>query len=242
MLELPTLILGVLTWVKPDFKIFMHAPVDDPEAKKGQQREVIEAALKKLGVDPKKAGFQVLGGKVGLRATSIYHAWLGHSPLGAAAMQTIRLIAEGELANPPTDLLRDRPLPVQYIPRISWAHAGELNSFEELPMDWQDTVANTSNDPKAFALSIKGDCMSPDFAREGDDVIVTPSAPIRDGCLVVARLHDGSVLFRRYNLIKPNGKAFRLSCSNKDYAEPLNLTWKDVVWVYRVPSAVRKFD
>ena len=166
-------------------------------------------------------------------------------PKFLARLETVEKegVYKGRGSSSENSVLRERPIPLTYIPRLSWVHAGTLTSFDELPKDWQDMVPNTSNDPKAFALAVRGDCMSPKYASNGDDVIVTPSAELANGCLVAARLHDGSVLFRQYVLLQANGKKFKLVCSNKDLGEPdLEVTWKDLAWMYRVKGALRNFD
>jgi SOS-response transcriptional repressor LexA len=52
--------------------------------------------------------------------------------------------------------------------------------------------------PSAFALVVLGDSMAPEFG-EGDVVIIDPSAAVRPGAVVVARLNDGhEATLKRY--------------------------------------------
>ena len=213
--------------------ILQKPSVDDPFA---AQAADIEAMLERTGYTPEEAA-----GRLDIRSETFRKYREGYQKAGRQILARIRGLQPSTQHKVDTNVLRDRPI-LSYIPRISWAHAGSLASYEELPSDWQDTVPNTSSDSSAFALTIKGECMSPDYARPGDDVIVTPNVQISNGCLVVAKLKDGSILFRKYILLKPDSSSFRLDCSNKDAGEDLKMTWRDVIWVYRVHAAMRNFD
>ncbi|GAA5482079.1 hypothetical protein Hsar01_01294 [Haloferula sargassicola] len=79
---------------------------------------------------------------------------------------------------------------------IGWAHAGEAVAYEELPGDWQNRIPTECRDPKAFAVSLEGDSMAPEF-RDGQLLVLMPSEEAYSGCFVVCRFKDDGVLFRR---------------------------------------------
>lgn len=122
------------------------------------------------------------------------------------------------------------------VPVLSWGHAGEAATYEELPKQWQEAVPTCCPDPHAFALAIEGDSMQPNY-QSGDFVIVMPSTPPRNGCLVVANFRDHGVMFRRYHA-GPGGKV-RLTAYNPIY--PVHEGQDaDFHWIYPVHSTLKK--
>jgi len=84
---------------------------------------------------------------------------------------------------------------VRTIPLISWAEAGEAEVWEQARAEGGATAYGV-DDPAAIAVRIRGDSMEPDY-KHGTVAIVYPSVPAKSGDLVVARLADGSVHFKR---------------------------------------------
>ncbi len=123
-------------------------------------------------------------------------------------------------------------VPIRGVPLISWASAGEAVSYEELPLDWQATVPTTARDEKAFAITIQGDSMEPKFSA-GDRLILLPSVPPRNGCLVVARFRSDGVVFKLFNIVNSTERAFRLTSYNPVYP-PLDCREEDFDWIYPV--------
>lgn len=119
---------------------------------------------------------------------------------------------------------------------ISWSHAGEAATYDEMPKHWHGAVASTSRDPKAFAVTVEGDCMEPKFFA-GDRVVLEPSAERRNGKAVVAKLADDAVHLRIYTKL-PNG-TIRLTSLKPDIYPPLDYTAKDFNWIYPVRELVR---
>ena len=224
------------------------------------QRRIIQAALDKLGLPANAEGFAELGGRVALRGRTIYTAWLGNKPLGKAAMNTLRAISEeqkdplGAMASlqitlrimrdiaferqqgRPTFGFGSSPLPLAFVPLLSMAHAGELASYEELPIDWQNHVPSPFPDPHAFALTIEGDCMLPEY-RSGDVVIVSPSESPKNAQPAVVRLKSGDVVFRIYTAVSRT-KA-KLSCLNSVYPA-IEIEEDELQWIYPVQFMVRR--
>lgn len=156
----------------------------------------------------------------------------------------IRLVERMEAADdePIGNMLREdeasyRSKPkTRLIPVLSWAHAGEAGSFEELPKSWQDEVPTECRDEKAFAVRLLGDSMSPQFL-EGDLLILQPSREIYSGCLAVVRLANDGILFRRVEVrggrlllvpLNPQYKTEEFASDEISWAYPLWGMWRQV--------------
>ena len=126
-------------------------------------------------------------------------------------------------------------LSIRNVPVISWAHAGDAATYEELPIDWQQTVPSTCKDKDAFGLEVEGDSMQPNY-QPGTVLIVMPTREPRNGCLVVAKLKKNGVVFRRFNLIADN--CIRLSAYNPIYP-PYEGSNEDFWWIYPIHSTVK---
>lgn len=120
---------------------------------------------------------------------------------------------------------------------VSWSHAGEAATYEELPKDWREKVATTSRDRRAFGVVVEGDCMEPKYLN-GDILIIEPSHEPRNGKAVVAKLKDDAVQVRIYTKM-PNGK-IRLATMKPDIYPTLDHTLGDFHWIWPVHSMVRK--
>lgn len=126
--------------------------------------------------------------------------------------------------------------PVRWVPLISWVHAGEAASYEELPLDQQDVTPTLCRDTRAFALTVEGDSMMPKI-EHGDQLIVMPSEEPRNGCIVVAKLRDDGVIVRRFSRL-PNEKV-KLIAYNTLYPSTEHSP-KEFHWIYPVHSTVRR--
>ena len=132
---------------------------------------------------------------------------------------------------------RDQTLPAcRMIPVVSWAHAGEAESFEELPESWQDRIPTECRDERAFAVRLIGDSMGPLYV-EGDMLILQPGREIYSGCLAVVRLANDGILFRRVERrtdrlvlvpLNPQYKTEEFSCEEISWAYPLWGMWRQV--------------
>lgn len=120
---------------------------------------------------------------------------------------------------------------------VSWAHAGQAASYEELPKEWQRTVYSDCSDPDAFAIEIEGDSMEKEY-REGDVAIVMPSIKPVNHSLVIAKLKTDGITFKMLSFVGPGGKTIRLSSLNPVYA-PADYTERDFHWIYPVHSVTR---
>jgi phage repressor protein C with HTH and peptisase S24 domain len=120
---------------------------------------------------------------------------------------------------------------------VSWSHAGQAASYEEIPKDWRDKVATTSRDRKAFGVVVEGDCMEPKYLH-GDILIIEPSSEPRNGKPVVAKLKDDAVQVRIFTKM-PGGK-IRLATMKPEIYPTLDHSPADFHWIWPVHSMVRK--
>ena len=119
---------------------------------------------------------------------------------------------------------------------VSWSHAGQAASYEEIPKDWREKVATSSRDRRAFGVVVEGDCMAPKYLP-GDILIVEPSHEPRNGKPVVAKLVDDAVQVRVYTRM-PGGK-IRLASLKPDIYPTLDYTASDFHWIFPVHQMVR---
>ena len=120
------------------------------------------------------------------------------------------------------------------VPLIGLAQAGGEGFFDDggYPVGggWDEVSLPEIGDPNAYALEISGDSMEPVY-RDGDLVIVSPSAPIRRGDRVVVRTNRGEVMAKQ--LARRSARRVELKSLNPahpDYSFDLN----EVAWVHRV--------
>src|SRR5579875_3037280 len=120
------------------------------------------------------------------------------------------------------------------IPLIGLAQAGGDGFFDDggYPVGggWDEVGLPEIADPNAYALEISGDSMEPVF-RDGDLVIVSPSAPIRRGDRVVVRTSGGEVMAKQLT----RGSARRVELKSLNPAHPdYSFDLTDVAWIHRI--------
>jgi phage repressor protein C with HTH and peptisase S24 domain len=120
------------------------------------------------------------------------------------------------------------------IPLIGLAQAGGDGYFDDggYPVGggWDEVSLPEIADANAYALEISGDSMEPVF-RDGDQVIVSPAAPIRRGDRVVIRTVAGEVMAKE--LARRSARRVELKSLNpahRDYSFDLT----DVAWIHRI--------
>jgi phage repressor protein C with HTH and peptisase S24 domain len=120
------------------------------------------------------------------------------------------------------------------VPLIGLAQAGGEGYFDDggYPVGggWDEVTLPEIADANAYALEISGESMEPVF-RDGDLVIVSPSAPIRRGDRVVVRTRAGEVMAKQ--LARRSARRIELKSLNPehpDYSFDLN----DVTWMHRI--------
>ena len=129
---------------------------------------------------------------------------------------------------------KGQPLKRRVIPIIGFAKAGRGGFFDDggFPAGegWEEVEVPGVTDTAAYALEITGDSMMPVY-REGDTIIVSPSATLRKGDRVVVKTADGQVMAKIMQ--KQNAKTIELASFNPDH--PLRtLEAKNVDWMARI--------
>ena len=120
------------------------------------------------------------------------------------------------------------------VPLIGLAQAGGDGYFDDggYPVGggWDEVSLPEIGDPNAYALEISGDSMEPVF-RDGDMVIVSPSAPIRRGDRVVVRTHAGEVMAKQ--LARRSARRVELKSLNPAHPD-YSFELQEVAWVHRI--------
>lgn len=133
----------------------------------------------------------------------------------------------------------DPPVPTNAVPVINRVSAGYPKDFTDLsyPKGVADAWVSCPDvsDPDAFAARVSGDSMTPKY-REGDIVIFSPRATVRNGDDAFVRFEDGQTTFKRVYFETADGGAetIRLQPRNEKYepkiVEPERLSgvWRAV--------------
>ena len=120
------------------------------------------------------------------------------------------------------------------IPLIGLAQAGSEGYFVDggFPVGggWDEVSLPEIADANAYALEISGESMEPVF-RDGDLVIVSPSAPIRRGDRVVVRTADGQVMAKQ--LARRSARRVELKSLNPEHAD-YSFDLSEVTWIHRI--------
>lgn len=123
---------------------------------------------------------------------------------------------------------------MQRVPVIGYAQAGDAGYFDDAGYPagagWDELAFPHIGDPHAYALEISGDSMEPVY-RDGDTIIVSPSANIRRGDRVVVRTRAGEVMAKQL----ARQTATRIELLSINPAHPgRTLSLEEVAWVARI--------
>jgi len=120
------------------------------------------------------------------------------------------------------------------VPLIGLAQAGGDGYFDDggYPVGggWDEVSLPEIADPNAYALEISGESMEPVF-RDGDLVIVAPSAPIRRGDRVVVRTVSGEVMAKQ--LARRSARRVELKSLNPEHPD-YSFDLMEVPWIHRI--------
>lgn len=121
------------------------------------------------------------------------------------------------------------------VPLIGLTQAGSGRFFTDEGMPtggpgWEEIEFPDLGEERAFALEVQGDSMMPLY-RDGDVLIVAPSASIRKGDRIVARLNSGEVLAKE--LRRRTARTVELASLNPEH-EDRTVPLADVAWMARV--------
>lgn len=123
----------------------------------------------------------------------------------------------------------------RYVPLISWAQCGSVTDFEDI-YDYEGYVAFNVLDPRAIAVRLRGDSMEPRF-KEGDVAIIYPSRKPQTGNLVIAKVRDEGVVFKKFQIISRKPSRFRFISENPVY-QPIERDEEEIEWIYPVANVV----
>ena len=127
-----------------------------------------------------------------------------------------------------------RPGATRRVPLIGMAQAGGDGFFDDggYPVGggWDEVHLPEIGDPHAYALEISGDSMEPVF-RDGDQVIVSPVAPIRRGDRVVLRTLKGEVMAKQ--LARRSARRIELKSLNPEHPDRA-FDLAEIAWVHRI--------
>ena len=116
---------------------------------------------------------------------------------------------------------------------IGFAHAGGNGFFDGggfVGGGWDEIAFPGVGDPAAYALEIAGDSMEPVY-RDGDIVVVSPSAPVRRNDRVVVRTRFGEVMAKV--LLRKSTKRVELQSLNPAH-DDRDIPIENVEWIARI--------
>lgn len=120
------------------------------------------------------------------------------------------------------------------VPLIGMAQAGIEGYFDDAgyPVGgaWDEIPFPGVADANAFALEVNGDSMEP-VLRDGDIVIVSPSAALRRGDRVVVKTVDGEILAKE--LRRQTARKLELTSLNAAH-DDRTFDMRDIDWVARI--------
>jgi len=120
------------------------------------------------------------------------------------------------------------------IPLIGLAQAGREGYFDDSGFPagsgWDEIPFPELADEHAYALEISGDSMQPIY-RDGDRIVVSPSASLRRGDRVVLKTTAGEVMAKQ--LVRMTAQRVELKSLNVEY-EDRNFLVSDVVFIHRI--------
>lgn len=147
------------------------------------------------------------------------------------------LQASGASVEEFADLLsgrRGQPPKLRQLPLLGFAKAGKGGYFDDSGFPagsgWDEIDVPGITDQNAYALEITGDSMLPVY-REGDIIIVSPSASIRKGDRVVVRTTDGQVMAKI--LHRQTAKTLELASFNPNHVNRI-YDMRDIDWIARI--------
>lgn len=116
---------------------------------------------------------------------------------------------------------------------MTQAGAGRLFTDEGMPTGgpgWEEIDFPDLGEDRAFALEVQGDSMEPLY-RDGDVLIVSPTAGIRKGDRVVVRLEAGEVLAKE--LKRKTARTIELASLNSNHPDRI-VNVGEIAWMARV--------
>lgn len=120
------------------------------------------------------------------------------------------------------------------VPLLGFAQAGAGGYFDASGYPagngWDEVTFPDIQDDAVYALEIQGDSMLPVY-RDGDRIVVSPSAPVRRGDRVVVQTADGEIMAKE--LKRQTNRSVELISLNADHADRV-LPVGEVAWMARI--------
>ncbi len=119
-------------------------------------------------------------------------------------------------------------------PLIGLAQAGAGGYFDDAGFatgaGWDEIDVLADADEHSYALEISGDSMAPLY-RDGDIVIVSPTAPVRRGDRVVVKTAAGEIMAKE--LKRMTARTVELRSLNPAYSDRV-IPREDLSWIARI--------
>jgi phage repressor protein C with HTH and peptisase S24 domain len=120
------------------------------------------------------------------------------------------------------------------IPLLGMAQAGSAGYFDDAGFPagqgWDEIPFPEVADEHAYALEISGESMMPVY-RDGDRIVVSPSASVRRGDRVVLKTYNGEVMAKQ--LSRQTAQRIELRSFNPAFEER-GFALADVVFMHRI--------
>ena len=144
------------------------------------------------------------------------------SATGAGLEEFVALVAERSMVR------------TRMVPLIGMAQAGTSGYFDDAGFPagsgWEDIAFPEIADSHCYALEIAGDSMLPVY-RDGDRILVSPSANLRRGDRVVAKTLAGEVMAKQIGRL--TAQRIELKSLNPAY-EDRTFAMSDINFVHRI--------
>jgi len=188
-------------------------------------RGQIKARRKELGLS-----LDDLAKRTGYKKSTIHNAEEGHTRPSEKLLRLLathldlpieelmggsdypHLVGAGRTFGAEANIVTAPGVTARTIPLLSWAQAGTTEAWEDV-YEHEGFIGFNVRDPKAVAVQIRGDSMAPQFPQ-GTIAIVYPTWEAKSGDLVIARLNDGTVMFKRLHV---DGENFTFLSLNPIY-------------------------
>lgn len=129
---------------------------------------------------------------------------------------------------------------VKYVPLLSMAQCGSMGAYDDSAYTHDGFIAFNSDDPKAFAVKLAGESMTPVFSP-GDVAIINPSKQPKNGGVVIAKLNEDNGSDVMLKLYQASGSNITLSSYNPAFP-PMTFPKSAFAWIYHVKSVTKVLD
>ncbi|MCK0196044.1 helix-turn-helix transcriptional regulator [Ancylobacter sp. 6x-1] len=195
--------------------------------------KAVDQLAERNGLSP-----SALAKKAGLDATT-FNRSKRITPDGRARWPSTESIAKilaatGESLDDFMNTISERKPAGRSIPLLGLAQAGAGGFFDDSGFpaggSWDEIAFPGMGDENSYALEISGDSMMPLY-RDGDIVVVSPTAAVRRGDRVVVKTRGGEVMAKE--LKRRTARTVELRSLNPDHPDRL-LQLNEIAWLARI--------